>query len=447
MNTELSRNQRLKFFFINVAAFASIFLLLGFITLQLLQSSAYRQTDLSLTQMAKNTHLIQIEINRYQQDDPFLAQPNNQRIEHGPDGNNRFNSQIILWSKDGKILNKNVLGGRFTELASLSLDNEHLDAIQTLTLKNTSDVTQKLSFHSYTIKADNQDGQVAYIQFLANTNQIADSMKTFKTILIVCMVVFWLISIGISFYISKMNMKPIMNAWHKQQEFVENASHELRTPLTIIQNSLQRLFTKPEHTILEESEPIAQALNETRRMKSLTEDLLTLARSDSNQLVLQKEQIDPSIFIQQLAQPFQEIAEMEAKHFVLENFTDRPMLIDEKRIHQVLVILLDNALKYTNAGEMIVLQSELSSDNWLIEVKNNGPSISDEDKKYIFERFYREDHSRSKETGGYGLGLSIAKQIITQHKGKLTVHDWLPKGVVFQIRLPLKKYHQIDKKI
>ena len=240
MNTELSRNQRLKFFFINVAAFASIFLLLGFITLQLLQSSAYRQTDLSLTQMAKNTHLIQIEINRYQQDDPFLAQPNNQRIEHGPDGNNRFNSQIILWSKDGKILNKNVLGGRFTELASLSLDNEHLDAIQTLTLKNTSDVTQKLSFHSYTIKADNQDGQVAYIQFLANTNQIADSMKTFKTILIVCMVVFWLISIGISFYISKMNMKPIMNAWHKQQEFVENASHELRTPLTINQNSMQR---------------------------------------------------------------------------------------------------------------------------------------------------------------------------------------------------------------
>ncbi|MGO3603864.1 MAG: sensor histidine kinase [Enterococcus malodoratus] len=439
MNTEISRKQRLKFFFINVAAFAVIFLLLGFITLQLLQSSAYRQTDLSLKKMAESEHLIQMEINRYQQGNPFLSQqpPNEQDMDQIPDGKNRFNTQIILWSKDGKILNKEVIGGRFTELEKLSLNTKQLDSIQALNLKNSSDSAQKLSFRSYTIKAEQNDG-IAYIQFLANTNQIADSMKTFETILILCMIAFWLISIGISFYISKMNMQPIMNSWRKQQEFVENASHELRTPLAIIQNSLQQLFTRPDHTILEESEPIAQALNETRRMNSLTEDLLILARSDSNQLLLQKEDVDPKAFIQQLAQPFQEIAEMNDKQFILENFADQPIAVDEKRIHQVLVILLDNALKYTEAKEKIVLQSAISNDNWLIEVKNNGPSISDEDKKHIFERFYREDRSRSKETGGYGLGLAIAKQIINQHKGKLTVRDWQPKGVVFQIRLPLK---------
>lgn len=439
MNTEISRKQRLKFFFINVVAFAVIFLLLGFITLQLLQSSAYRQTDLSLKKMAESEHLIQMEINRYQQGNPFLSQqpPNEQDMDQIPDGKNRFNTQIILWSKDGKILNKEVIGGRFTELEKLSLNTKQLDSVQALNLKNSSDSAQKLSFRSYTIKAEQNDG-IAYIQFLANTNQIADSMKTFETILILCMIAFWLISIGISFYISKMNMQPIMNSWRKQQEFVENASHELRTPLAIIQNSLQQLFTRPDHTILEESEPIAQALNETRRMNSLTEDLLTLARSDSNQLLLQKEVIDPKTFIYQLAQPFQEIAEMKDKYFILENFADQPMMVDEKRIHQVLVILLDNALKYTEAKEKIVLQSEISNENWLIEVKNNGPSISDEDKRHIFERFYREDRSRSKETGGYGLGLAIAKQIINQHKGKLTVRDLDPHGVVFQIRLPMK---------
>ena len=438
MNTEISRKQRLKFFFLNVAAFASIFLLLGFITLQLLQSSAYRQTDLSLTQMAENEHLIQMEINRYQQSNPFLAQmPGDQLRENGPEGNNQFNTQIILWSKEGAILNKDTIGGRFTELENLTLDKKNLDSVQALSLKNAGYSSQKLSFHSYTIKAD-KGGDIAYIQFLANTNQIADSMKTFKTTLIICMVVFWLISIGISFYISKMNMQPIMLSWRKQQEFVENASHELRTPLAIIQNSLQQLFTRPNHTILEESEPIAQALNETRRMKSLTEDLLTLARSDSNQLLLQKESVNPKEFIRQLAQPFQEIAEINDQYFVLENFADQPVIVDEKRIHQVLVILLDNALKYTEAKEKIVLQSEISNDNWLIEVKNNGPSISDEDKRRIFERFYREDRSRSKETGGYGLGLAIAKQIITQHKGKLSVRDWEPRGVVFQIQMPMK---------
>ena len=438
MNTEISRKQRLKFFFLNVAAFAAIFVLLGFITLQLLQSSAYRQTDLSLEQMADNKHIIQMEINRYQLNDPFLAQmPDDERMDKGPAGNNRFNTQIILWSKDGKILNKDVIGGRFTELEYLTLDKEHLDSVQALSLKTSADLSQKLSFRSYTIEADNYEG-IAYIQFLANTNQIADSMKTFETTLIICMVVFWLISIGISFYISKMNMQPIMNSWRKQQEFVENASHELRTPLAIIQNSLQQLFTKPDHTIMEESEPIAQALNETRRMNGLTEDLLTLARGDSNQLLLQKEAVEPKAFIQQLAQPFQEIAEMKDKQFVLENFADKPMQVDEKRIHQALVILLDNALKYTEAEDKIILQSEISNDNWLIEVKNNGPSISDEDKKHIFERFYREDRSRSKETGGYGLGLAIAQQIVTQHKGKLTVRDWEPRGVVFQIKLPMK---------
>lgn len=229
-----------------------------------------------------------------------------------------------------------------------------------------------------------------------------------------------------------------MSSWRKQQEFVENASHELRTPLAIIQNSLQQLFTRPENTIMEESEPIAQALNETRRLSGLTNDLLTLARSDSNQLLLQKEALDPQPFIQQLAQPFQEIAAMQDKRFVLENFANEAVTVDEKRVHQVLVILLDNALKYTDAKDKIILQSEISNDHWLIEVKNSGASISDEDKKQIFERFYREDQSRSKETGGYGLGLAIAKQVITQHKGKLTVRDWQPQGVVFQIRLPLK---------
>ena len=203
MNNEISRKQRLKFFFINVSAFAGIFLLLGFITLQLLQSSAYRQTDLSLTQMAGNDHLIQMEINRYQQDNPFLApMPDDQRMDKGPMGNNRFNTQIILWSKKGEILNKDVLGGRFTELENLTLNKKLLDSVQALELKNTTDPNQKLSFHSYTIKAD-QDDNIAYIQFLANTDQIADSMKTFETTLIICMVIFWLISIGISFYISK----------------------------------------------------------------------------------------------------------------------------------------------------------------------------------------------------------------------------------------------------
>lgn len=434
MNQELSKKQRWYFFGINVSAFAIVFLLLGFIILQLLNQSAYRQTDLSLTEMTQDQHLLQMEIARFQQNDPFLKQPDTNSPSAKQLGN-RFNTQIVLWSQDGEILNKDALGGRFNELQTLTLDTNNLQKITPVAIKGDQDNTA-INFRSITIKADVADSQIAYIQILANTDQIASSMATFRSILVICMVIFWLLSIALSYYISKMNMRPIWAAWQKQQEFVENASHELRTPLTIIQNSLQRLFTRPDRTILEESETIAQALNETRRLTGLTSDLLTIARSDSNQLIIEKNEITPNDFIQQLVKPFQEIAEMEEKQFVLKNLADRTVSADEKKLHQVLVILLDNALKYTDKNDTILLHSEIINDAWLIEVKNTGPSISDSDKKQIFERFYREDRSRSKETGGYGLGLAIAKQIVTEHKGKITVHDWQPRGVVFQIRLP-----------
>lgn len=436
MNTELSRRQRLRFFFLNVAAFALIFLALGFITLQILNSSAYRQIDDALKKITADSPRVTMEIQRYQTNDPFLDPKSPLPPMDNESRDNRFNTQIILWSKNGTILNKTALGGRFIEFQSLTLDTNNLDNVSEIKLDN-GESGGKLTFHSITLAAENLTNEVAYVQILENTDQISQSMDNFQTILILSMVFFWLLSIGISYLLSKQNMKPIFAAWKKQQEFVENASHELRTPLTIIQNSLQRLFTKPEHTILQESETIAQALNETRRLTGLTNDLLTIARSDSNEAVLDKQPLQPEELICELVKPFQEIAQLDGKTFILENFAKQPVQADEKKVHQLLVILLDNALKYTNAGDKVVLQSEISGDHWLLEVKNSGPNIPDEEKKQIFERFHRMDPSRTKESGGYGLGLAIAKQIVTDHKGKITVHDWQPKGVVFRIKLPV----------
>jgi two-component system sensor histidine kinase CiaH len=432
MNKELSKKQRLKVFLINVAAFALIFTLLGIIVLELFNQSAYQETDISLEQAAKDTRLIQAEINAYQNNTVSL--PPDAAMPKIP-GTNRFNTQLILWSEKGVILNKQSLGGRFSQLASLKLDTGHLNTIQSLTVTDQNEA-ETLLFRSITAVAPTNQSGVAYVQVLANTNQIDNAMKNFQTILVLSMVFFWILSIGISYYLSSLTMRPILASWKKQQEFVENASHELRTPLTIIQNSLERTFTKPNHTIIEESESIAQALAETRRLTGLTADLLTIARSDSNQQMLSKETIAIAPFIQELAKPFQEIAKMDNKHFVLENLALTTAVFDPKKTHQILVILLDNALKYTSQGDKITLLSEISNKYWLLEVRNTGPSISDEDKKHIFERFYREDRSRSKETGGYGLGLAIAKQIVEEHKGQISVRDLQPKGVIFQIRLP-----------
>lgn len=342
-----------------------------------------------------------------------------------------------MWSASGEILNKAAIGGRLNQIQGLKLNTKNLDVIQSIDLSD-SENDHSLAFRSITRKAESNQSEIAYIQVLANTNQIKDSLATFQTVMIICMIVFWLISIGISYYLSNLSMRPILASWKQQKEFVENASHEFRTPLSIIQNSLEHLFTKPNHTVIEESESIAQALAETRRLTGLTTDLLTIARNDSNQRLLSKTAVNIQPFIAQLVKPFQEMAEMDGKHFLIANKTTATVFIDEKKIHQVLVILLDNALKYTSQSDSILIESQITNKEWKIEVKNTGPNISPEEKARIFERFYREDRSRSKETGGYGLGLAIAKQIVEQHKGKISVRDYEPQGVIFTVELPLK---------
>lgn len=431
MNKTLSSRQRRTFFFLNVSAFAGIFIFLGMIILQLLNQTAYQETDQSLTEMSQNSELVQQEIFRYIEGSAFSPQRSEMQEPPNSPSSNRFNTQVILWSETGVILNQAAIGGRFSELEDLELQTDSLDTIETVTL--TGD--EELTFHSIT--QSYAFDEVAYVQILSNVNQIQHSLKTFRIIVIGCMIVFWLLSIGVSYWLSSVSMKPILKAWQKQQEFVENASHELRTPLTIIQNRLEGLFRRPEHTVIEESESIAQALNETRRLTGLTTDLLTIARSDANQLTLDKEKILSADFLQEVTAPFQEFASMEEKSFILQLEQSPTVQLDRKKIVQVFVILLDNALKYTQQGDEIRIIATQTHKWWEVHVTNTGPTISEEGKQHLFDRFYREDKSRSKETGGYGLGLAIAKQIVEEHQGSITVSDLAPRGVDFCIKLPL----------
>lgn len=416
-----------------MSVFAIIFIFLGIIILQLLNQLAYRETDESLVKMSQRSEFIQQEIFRYLEDS-LTFNPNERLREPPPSpSSNTFNTQIILWSEKGEILNEKTLGGRLSELSNLRLKIDHLGEIETISLQN-DDGEKELIFHSITQSYDNNE--IAYVQIVSNVNQIQHSLQTFRIIVIACMIIFWLLSIGISYWLSAQFTKPVLKAWKRQQEFVENASHELRTPLTIIQNRLEGLFRKPNHTIIDESENIAQALNETRRLASLTADLLMIARSDANQLILDKTMTDTTKFLTELVTPFKEIAEIDEKTLDLITNDTLNVQIDQKKIYQVFVILLDNALKYTKKGDTIQVISSKGHKTWEIHVTNTGPSISKEEQARIFDRFYREDKSRSKEAGGYGLGLSIAKQIVEEHTGKITVENLSPQGVDFCITLP-----------
>jgi two-component system sensor histidine kinase CiaH len=239
-----------------------------------------------------------------------------------------------------------------------------------------------------------------------------------------------------SYVLSKKTLLPIAETINKQTEFVQNASHELRTPLTIIQAKQELLLREPNAKIIDKSEDIVLTLNEAKRLGKLTKDLMLLASAYSNNMELNKENEKIDEIIETTVKPYMEVASLANKEIILDLKYGKTVNIDVSKIEQLLIILLDNALKYTEDGDKIEIATFLKDGKCNIEVRDTGIGISDKGLKEVFNRFYREDRARSRETGGSGLGLSIADTIVKAHNGTIKASHNTPKGTIFTIRLP-----------
>lgn len=231
---------------------------------------------------------------------------------------------------------------------------------------------------------------------------------------------------------------PIQRSWEKQTQFVSDASHELRTPLSVIQTHLELLFRHPTNTIEEECATIYKSLTEVKRLSKLVQDLLTLARSDSNEQLINQELFSMDELLRHIVEQFEPIADM--KDIKIEDEIEKNIIYfgDKDRIHQLLVILLDNALKYSDLNGKITIFSKKEGSSLRINIEDTGTGIPDKDLPFIFDRFYRSDKARTKATGGTGLGLSIAKWIVEAHGGQISAESRFHKGSQFIIKLPFK---------
>lgn len=232
---------------------------------------------------------------------------------------------------------------------------------------------------------------------------------------------------------------PIRRSWDKQQRFVADASHELRTPTAIIQAQTELLLRHPGDSIEQMSPDIAVILKESKRMSKLLEDLLTLARSDSNQLQIQPSLFQLNALIRELTRQFSLLAD--TKEIDIEVELQEPLSLwgDESRIRQLLIILLDNALKYTPESGVIKVTGRYQSNQVYVCVSDNGYGIAENELPYIFDRFYRGDKVRSHTEGGTGLGLSIAKWIVEVHDGDIHIHSRVGDGTRIELFFPRKK--------
>ena len=415
---------------LNLLAFTIIFTIFSFIIFGQVQSTLYSQADKEL-ELFKERFTDNVNVGTEMRPIPEKDNQDFPLIDK-KGGNPNPRIDVIHWDDAGNIVNEGEIGSLFYEyyLTDYQLDTTKIDEMTMMTIDNQYD------FRYLLFEDTNYEDEVAYTQLLINVDAEQTIISNFVKLVTICSVIFIILSISASFLLSKKMMKPIILSWNKQAEFVENASHELRTPLTIIQNKLELLLRAPQERIADKFENIALSLSETRRLSKLTSDLLTLARADSAETELTMQTMDVDALIKDVCAPYQEIAESQDKHFWLNLKSSSTIKADETRIHQLFVILLDNALKYTGENDSIGVKTYAEDQRVVIEVSDTGIGIKEENMQHIFERFYREDRARSRETGGVGLGLSIAQWIVEKHKGSIKVMKNQNKGTTFIIKLP-----------
>ena len=223
-----------------------------------------------------------------------------------------------------------------------------------------------------------------------------------------------------------------------RRDFVANVSHELRTPLSIFHGFLENLTDDPGMAREDQAEVFAILSKHSQRLNALLEDLLTLARLESRQEVLQAEEIAVGEFLQSVSGDWASKIAKKNLHLTLDVAADLPLLFaDPLRLEQVLNNLLENAVKYTEPGGRIRLRASCAGGQMELRVEDSGLGIPPGDLPHIFERFYRADKARTREQGGTGLGLSIVKHIAQTHGGSVTAESTYGVGTTIIVRLPM----------
>lgn len=244
-------------------------------------------------------------------------------------------------------------------------------------------------------------------------------------------------ALGSGWWLAGRTLRPIRRALESQRRFVSDASHELRTPLSIARANTSILLEDPEATVesrLDQAEAVAAELE---HLGVLVADLTTLARADEGRANLLLAPMDLGALTEEVVRDMGALADVRGVR--LEASTAPAMVNgDTARLRQLLMILLDNALKYAAPGGLVTVRCAAAHGHVDLAVADDGAGISPEDQKHIFDRFYRSDSERTRSKGGTGLGLAIGKWIAEAHGGRITVESAPGRGTTFRVRLPAK---------
>lgn len=320
---------------------------------------------------------------------------------------------------------------------------------------------------------------IGHLQVTNRMTKLAELRKQLRTLFFQLLVVEAIVSVGLAYFISRLISKPIEEIHDiiasineenietkrlivpkkndefavvsqqfnelldkisfyisQQKHFVEDVSHELRTPVAIVEGHLKLLnrWGKNDPEVLEES--LRASLSEIQRMKTLVQEMLDLSRAPQVKEQYKDAKTEVVSTLEQIVTNFKLL--YPDFTFISDIDTHEEILSPIYRNHfeQIIIILLDNAVKYSTNRKEIIVSLSTTTGHVEIGIQDFGMGLSEEDKKKVFSRFYRVDKARSRERGGNGLGLSIAKELIEGYKGRISLTSHLNQGSVFKVKLP-----------
>ena len=343
----------------------------------------------------------------------------------GLDGPMLAGNIIIDISSDNELINV---------LTYAEIDEEILEDGVYKILKsedNFSKIKLNNTRFAYLKEASNKGMRIMLINIEAQINALINLIKAFLTIGIISLFVLLFISI----YLTNKTIKPLKESFEKQKQFIADASHELKTPLAIIRTNTSVILSNKEASVSNNIKWLNYISNQTERMGKLIDEMLTLAKLDNLNEKTNFISFNFSDLINNILLTFEAI--IFENNIKLQSYIEENIYIkgDKENIKKVFIILLDNAIKYTNNNGEIYIELKQDKNKIKLIVKNTGDGIKEEDLEKIFERFYRVDDSRERKTGGYGLGLSIAKSIVEAHKGKIYAKSNLKEDTSFVVEL------------
>ncbi len=333
-------------------------------------------------------------------------------------------SFAVLCDADGNITRTFAMNADMTE--------DDLDAAVKLALGAKSDEGTLRSLDLIYRRYQTPDGtEIAFSSSAALSGTVRRDILISLTVFIVGAGLLFIVSL----FLSGLTLKPVAEAWEGQKRFVADVSHDLRTPLTVILANNNILRSHPDETVAQQRKWIDATDEEAERMKVLTEKMLELSRSETVGAGIELHPVDLSDLLGETVMHFEPVAFENGVELVASVEPGVVVRSDRDAFSRVAHILIDNAVKYAERGSAVEVSLERKK-QIVFSVRNRGEVIPEEDLLHLFDRFWRADRVRS--VGGHGLGLSIAKNLTTAIRGKITVTSSEENGTVFSVHLPDK---------